>query len=108
MLAGYETGGAQEQGNIRKTRTEEPSNRGTEGTADHLTLMGSGWGSVGGMGDLAGKEFFPPNPLVIEFFFLTYNGRAVRFFSRVIRHERYFFQCRNPFSPGIIYIISDQ
>ena len=24
---------------------------------------------MGGMGDLAGKECFPPNPLVIEFFF---------------------------------------
>ena len=36
-----------------------------------------------------GKDFTFPKPLVIEFFFLTYNG--VRIFSRIIRHERYLF-----------------
>ena len=35
-------------------------------------------------------EFFFLNPLVKEFFFLTYSG--VSFFPSIIRHERYFFR----------------
>ena len=49
------------------------------------------------MGDLIWVRFFS-KPLVIEFFFLTYNG--VRFFSSILLHERYCFQSRNFFWPG--------
>ena len=50
------------------------------------------------MGDLvwAKKFFFFSKPLVIESSSPTNN--SVRFFFRIISHERYFFQC---FSPGI-------
>ena len=50
------------------------------------------------MGDLvwAKKNIFFSKPLVIESSSPTNN--SVRFFFRIISHERYFFQC---FSPGI-------
>ena len=46
-----------------------------------------------------GKDFTFPKPLVIEFFFLTYNG--VRIFSSIIRHERYLFSGQHFFPPDI-------
>ena len=48
---------------------------------------GGGRRREGGFG--LGKDFTFPKPLVMEFFFLTYNG--VRIFSSIIRHERYLF-----------------
>ena len=51
------------------------------------------------MGDLVWVRFFFPGPMELEIFSPTYNG--VRFFVSIIRHERYFFQCRILFFPGI-------
>ena len=51
------------------------------------------------MGDLVWVRFFFPGPMELEIFSPTYNG--VRFFISIIRHERYFFQCRILFFPGI-------
>ena len=52
------------------------------------------------MGDLVWvRFFFFPGPMELEIFSPTYNG--VRFFVSIIRHERYFFQCRILFFPGI-------
>ena len=42
------------------------------------------------------EEFFSQTSLELEFFSPTYNG--VRFFYTIVRHERYFFQCRIFFS----------
>ena len=45
------------------------------------------------MGDLVWVRIFSPKPLVIAFF--PDIQRCKIFFSSFIRHERYFFQCRN-------------
>ena len=61
---------------------------------DHWTFEGE-WG-MGDFTDLVSFSLYWKNfsqtSLELEIFSPTYNG--VRFFFRIIRHERYFFQCR--------------
>ena len=45
------------------------------------------------MGDLVWVRIFSPKPLVIAF--ISRHTTVQDFFSSFIRHERYFFQCRN-------------
>ena len=65
------------------------------GWHDHWTFVGDA-----GMGDLVWVIFFSQISLELEIFSLTYNGVRFYFFS-IIRHERYLFQYRILFFPGI-------
>ena len=47
---------------------------------------------------------FSQTSLELEIFFPTYNG--VRFFFSIVRHKRYFFQCRIFFSTEFICMLS--
>ena len=53
----------------------------------------------GDMGDLVWVRIFSSKPLEIEFF--PWHTTVQDFFSSMIPHERFFFQCRNFFPLGI-------